>query len=82
VSEIIGVPYLQKATQDEAKKVVETAEGFIYGKTLRIIFPCVVGFRDKAHWVFFVVDSGAPLTYLSAQVNVPIYGKECLAPLT
>ena len=69
VAEIAGVPYLQGATEDEANEVVTTGQGFIYGKKLRTIFPCVAGREGRAHWVFFVVDTGAPLTYLSKQVS-------------
>jgi hypothetical protein len=45
------------------------------------MFPCVVSVKDRAHWVFFIVDPGAPLTYLSAQVSAPTY-KVNTRPLT
>lgn len=64
VAELAGIPYLKEATKDEVNKVVEIGTGFVYN--FRLIFPCVVGFEDKAHWVLFIVSSGAPLTYLSA----------------
>ncbi|KAF2182315.1 hypothetical protein K469DRAFT_752136 [Zopfia rhizophila CBS 207.26] len=69
VAELIGIPYLKKATKEEANNVVEIGHGITYGRKFRIIFPCVVSFEDKAHWVFFIVDTGAPLTYLSAQAG-------------
>jgi len=73
VAKLAGIPFLQKATKDEANKQVEIGHGFIYGKKLGTIFPCILSFRDKAHWVFFIVDSGAPLTYISSTVSVPTY---------
>ena len=69
VADIVGIPYLQEATEDEANKVVKAVQVFIYGAKYRTIFRCTVGMKDKAHWVFFVVDTGAPLTYLSKQVR-------------
>lgn len=30
--------------------------------------------KEKALWVYFVIDTGSPLTYLSTQVNTLIYG--------
>lgn len=73
VAEVVGMPYLQRANEAEANEVVITGQGFIYGSKYRMIFPCVVSFKSRAHWVFFVVDSGAPLTYLSQQANIPTY---------
>ena len=70
VAETIGIPYLQEGTMDEANTKIDTGQAILHGDNKhRIIFPCVVGFEDKAHWVFFVVDTDAPLTYLSAQVS-------------
>ena len=60
VAELAGIPYLKEATKDEANKVVEIGTGFVYN--LRLIFPCVVGFEDKAHWVFFVRSRGVFLS--------------------
>jgi hypothetical protein len=75
ISELVGIPYLKEATKDEANNKVKIGHGIIYGMKQRTIFPCIVSFQDKAHWVFFIVDSGSPLTYLSVQVSVPTYGK-------
>jgi hypothetical protein len=71
VSELVGIPYLKEAIKDEANDKVKIGHGIIYGMKQRSIFPCIVSFQDKAHWVFFIVDSGSPLTYLSVQVSVP-----------
>ena len=80
IAELLGVPYLQKATEDEANKKIETATGMTYatgiagGTKFRTVFPCVVSFEDNARWVFFIVDTGAPLTYLSTHVSASAYG--------
>jgi hypothetical protein len=73
VAKITGIEYHAKASDTDANKVVEIGHGYIYGRKFRTIFPCVVSRAEKAHWVFFVVDSGAPLTYLSAQVGAPTH---------
>jgi len=80
IAELLGVPYLQKATKDEANKKIEIATGITYDtKTydpkFRIVFPCVVSFEDNARWVFFIVDTSAPLTYLSTHVSASTYRK-------
>ena len=71
VAELIGIPYLEKTTKNEANNKVDLGHGIVYGNKFRTIFPCVVGLNDEARWVFFIVDSGAPLTYLSVQVSAP-----------
>lgn len=68
ISDRVGIQYLKEATNDEANKVLDSVPGFVYGRKYRMILPCVLRIEDKARWVFFVVDSGAPLTYISAQV--------------
>jgi len=73
ISDLVGVPYLKEATKEEADKVADTLRGFIYGRKYRMILPCVLKIEDKAHWVFFMVNSGAPLTYISTQVSVHTY---------
>ena len=73
VAEIVGIPYLSKATKDDARKMVGIGHGIIYGETGRLIFPTPVSFLDKAYWVFFIVDTGSPLTFISSQVSIPTY---------
>lgn len=41
----------------------------VFGPQLRVIFPAVVSTEDSAFWIYFIVDTGSPLTYLSTQVN-------------
>lgn len=75
IAEVVGIQYLAKATEADANTMVEIGRGYIFGRNVRTIFPCVVSHKGKAHWVFFIVDSGAPLTYLSVQVSAPTYRK-------
>ncbi|KAI9767813.1 MAG: hypothetical protein M1840_005494 [Geoglossum simile] len=69
IAEIVGVPYLGKSTESDANAVVRVGHGYLFGRNIRTIFPCVVSCQDMARWVFFIVDSGAPLTYLSTQAS-------------
>ena len=79
ISKLVGIPYLEEATKDEADKVIEEINGFLYGPKHHLILPCVLSIEDKARWVFFIVDPGSPLTYISTQVSVHPYRKECLS---
>lgn len=76
ISTLCGIPYLQEATKSDAGKKVEEATAIVFGPMHRVIFPAVVhnADKDKAHWVYFIIDTGSPLTYLSSQVNTLIYG--------
>lgn len=73
ISDIVGIPYLKEATKEEADKVADSLRGFVYGKKFRMILPCVLKIEDMAHWVFFIVDGGAPLTYISTHVSIHTY---------
>lgn len=67
IAETVGIPYHAEAAKEDANKVVEIGDCYFYGRKLRAIFPAVVASKKgKAHWVFFIVDTGSPLTYLSA----------------
>ena len=68
----MGIPYHAEATKEDAAKVVEIGDCYLYGQKLRTVFPTVVANTSCAHWVFFVVASGAPITHLPAQVCTPI----------
>lgn len=73
VSEILGISYLGQAAEDDAKKVVKCIDGQLYSPRCHPIIPCVDrAYSGEARWVFFVVDTTAPVTYLSPQVS-PIY---------
>jgi hypothetical protein len=42
---------------------------YLHGLNKRTIVPFGATPRKEARWMFFIVDSGSPLTYLSAQVS-------------
>ena len=76
IAEMVGIPYHSPASKEEAGKVINIGECFIYGRNFRTIFPAVVTHRSgKGLWVFLLVNSGSPMTYLSAQVHNPPGGK-------
>ena len=52
----------------------------IFGTKNRVIVPAVVqnAKKNKAHWIYFVIDTGAPITYLPTHVNTFIYGNGML----
>ena len=43
----------------------------LFGPMLRAIFPAIVSndYKDKAYWIYFIIDTGSLLTFLSTQVN-------------
>jgi hypothetical protein len=67
LSEITGVKRHSEAT--ERVEQVGLVEGFVYGRKSRLIFPCVVSLGGMSRWVFFVVATGFPQTYLSSKVS-------------
>lgn len=69
IAEELGIPYLSKASEGEAKKMVSVAHAYIYGQNCRTIVPFIVCCDNEARWVFFIVDNVCPLTYFSAQVS-------------
>jgi hypothetical protein len=79
ISKLVGIPYLKEATKDEAGKVAREFDGIVYGQKLRMIFQCVLSIDDKSRWVFFLVHSGSPLTYISTEVSVHPRRKHTLA---
>jgi hypothetical protein len=70
IAEEVGIPYLSKPTVAEANEVVKVGTGYMHGKNRCTIVPFIVGHREEARWVFFIVDSTAPYTYLSIRVSV------------
>ncbi|KAI9765903.1 MAG: hypothetical protein M1840_007044 [Geoglossum simile] len=73
ISKLAGIPYLKEVKKYEADDMPFELTGFMYGEKFRPILPCLVSVRDKARWVFFIVDTGAPLTFISNQVSVQAY---------
>ena len=53
--------------------------GLLYGRTFRMVLPRILSAKEKARWVFFIVCSGAPLTYISAEVSVHPHRKNAWA---
>ena len=74
VAEELGIPYLSKAAESQARVVVQVGTGYIYGPQYRPIVPFVVSHKGEALWVFFIVDNCSPLTYLSTQVSASMTG--------
>lgn len=68
IAEQLGIAYLSEAA--DAKEVIQVSTGYIYGLHKRTIVPFIVTYGKEARWVFFIVDSGSPWTYLSAQVSI------------
>jgi hypothetical protein len=70
------MPYLERATDEEARKQVDIGSGILWDKSYRPIFPCIVKSNEfaQANWGFLIVDSGSPFTFLFAQVSFPIHG--------
>ncbi|RPB03196.1 hypothetical protein L873DRAFT_288243 [Choiromyces venosus 120613-1] len=49
-------------------KLRKVGDYFIFGPKVRAIFPVVVVCNGtRAHWVFFIVNTGSLFTYLSAR---------------
>ncbi|KAG0640299.1 hypothetical protein HOY80DRAFT_959454 [Tuber brumale] len=70
IADLAGIPYHSPATGEEVDTVVNIGDCFLYSPNLRTIFPAVVTSPEgKAHWVFFLVNSGSSLTYLSTQTS-------------
>jgi hypothetical protein len=63
LSDILGVPYLSRASEEDVKKVVEVGEAIVVGPSFRTIFPCVVEVGGKALWIFFLVDTGSTMPF-------------------
>lgn len=72
IAEELGIPYLEGATKADAEEMVRIADGYIFGPNDRTIIPLVVTHKEVARWVFFILGTGCPWTYLSAEVNSSI----------
>jgi hypothetical protein len=79
ISKLVDIPYLKEATKGDADKMAREIHGFLYGRKRRMILPCIVGIKDMARWVFFIVNPGAPLTFISTEVSVHPHRKNALA---
>ncbi|CAB4377355.1 hypothetical protein RhiirA5_437292 [Rhizophagus irregularis] len=65
VSEMLNVTYLAETTQKELKEV----KAIVYGPNYRVIvsLPVKIGRRTSRN-VFFIVDTGSPVTYICEEV--------------
>ena len=79
ISKAFGIAYLTKATEDDVKRKIDAINGYLYGEGRRAIVPCDVNNGDKAYWVYFLVDAGAPVSFLSEKVNAPTYAESILS---
>ena len=68
IAERLGIPYLSEAA--DVKEAIQVSTGYLYGAYKRTIVAFVVTYGKEARWVFFIVDSGSPWTYISAQVSI------------
>jgi hypothetical protein len=73
ISKLVGIPYLEEATKDEADKVPEEINGFLYRPKSRMILPRVLSIEG------LIVDPRAPVTYISDKVSVHPHRKNALA---
>lgn len=62
IAEELGIPYLSRAGEAEAKALVEVGDGYIHGSKSRAVVPFIVGHQDEARWVFCILVTGTPLT--------------------
>lgn len=69
LSKIIGIKYHQQVPQEEADKIITKVHRIIYGPCMQFILPYVMSVGGIARWVFFLVHTGAPMTYISTQVK-------------
>ena len=79
VSRLFGIDYLAKATEDDAKRDINAVNGYLYGQARRLIVPFVVRNGDESYWVHFIVDIGAPVSFLSEKVHAPTYIESMLS---
>lgn len=73
LSEGLSVQYLEKAVGVDAARPVDFISSYLYGVKRRPVLACPVYKNDvtKALWVIFILDTGAPSTYLCSKVSVP-----------
>ena len=69
ISRLAGIKYLTEATKEDTDIMARKVHGFFYGQKFRMIFPCVLGHKGKGRWVYFIMDTGAPVTYISTQAS-------------
>lgn len=73
ISEGLGVQYLEKAVGVDAARPVDFINGYLHGVRRHPVLACPVYKNEvtEALWVIFILNTGAPSTYLCSKVNVP-----------
>ena len=61
---LLNVTYLSETTQNELKE----AKAIVFGPNYRVIVSLPVKIGRKTRNVFFVVDTGSPVTYICEEV--------------
>ena len=79
ISWIFDIGYLARATEDDAKRKVDTLYGYLYARKRYVIVPCVISNGEMACWVHCVLTSGIRGNYLSKKVNAPTYAENILS---
>lgn len=67
ISRECGIDYHSKVPEAEANNVVQSGDGYLRGSGNRPIVLFAVSHKGDARWVYFLLDTGAPITYLSIQ---------------
>lgn len=71
ISELVKMKYHSRVPYDNEQNAPNKIECFMYGRNNQTICPTAVTHGDNSYFVFFLVDPGSPVTYLSSQVDNP-----------
>lgn len=75
VAELVGIPYLTKASPEESQMTLDVGVAICFWQTYRIqekiIIPCVIRqmCKPQGYWAFFVIDPLCPDSYVSPAVS-------------
>ncbi|PUU73966.1 hypothetical protein B9Z19DRAFT_1134108 [Tuber borchii] len=67
ISRLMGVSYLSQAPDLLARDLPVEVGAIIYGPNGRTITSLIVTYKGNSRWVFFLIDTGAPKTFLSLE---------------
>jgi hypothetical protein len=73
ISQLTGKQYLSKVSELDSKQPLDVFKGNFFGPKSRIILPLAVNHKGNCRWVHFILDTGAPYTYLSPRVRILEY---------
>lgn len=68
IAKTLGIKYLSNATGNNALHSPRSVHGYIHGVGARSIVPFLVFLEGPPLWIFFMFDTGAPQTFITAQV--------------